>query len=203
LEKYRNLTVLSPTDDVLWNRLKQGDESAFSGLFERYHASLVNYGKTLTATSERVPDCVQDVFVDIWLYRCALNEVTSVKAYLLSSTRKRIARLHARDHIFRQTSSIEEVDFLLDFTIEDQLIADEETATKAAQLNHLINKLPARQKEVLYLRYYQGLSVKQIAEMLTINYQSVVNLLHRAIQYLRHEWSGELTLLFLVISTEL
>ena len=194
---------LSPTDDLLWTRLKRGDEVAFSLLFERYNATLVNYGRSLSGTPERVPDCVQDVFVDIWLYRNSLTEVASVKAYLLSCVRKRIARLHERDHIFRQTASVEEIDFLMDFTVEDQLIADEETAAKVVQLNQLINKLPARQKEAIYLRYYQGLSVEQIAEMMTINYQSVVNLLHRAIQHLRQEWSGELTLLFLVISTAL
>lgn len=190
----------SLTDDLLWQRLKMGDELAFSALFERYYRSLISYGNSLIAYPERVQDCVQDVFVNIWLYRNSLSESVVVKAYLLSSVRKRIARLHERDTVFRQTASLESVEFSMDFSIEDQLIADEETAARVAQLNRLINALPARQKEALYLRYHQGLSIEQIGEMLDINHQSVSNLLHRCIQHLRREWKGDLTLLLLLFS---
>jgi RNA polymerase sigma factor (sigma-70 family) len=190
----------SLTDEILWQRLKSGDELAFSALFERYYCSLINYGNSLSAYPERVQDCVQDVFVNVWLYRNNLSDNVVAKAYLLSSVRKRIARLHERDTIFRQTAPLDAVQFSLDFSIEDQLIADEETSAQVSQLNRLINALPPRQKEALYLRYHQGLTIEQIGEMLDINHQSVSNLLHRCIQHLRKEWKGDLTLLFLLFS---
>lgn len=187
-------------DETLWQRLKFGDEKAFSTLFERYYPSLINYGNSLLAHPERVNNCVQDVFVDLWLYRHSLGEAVVVKAYLLSSVRKRIARLYERDRIFRQTTSLDSIEFSMNFTVEDQLIADEEIAVKVGQLNRLINALPARQKEALYLRYHQGLSPEQIADMLDINHQSVSNLLYRAIQHLRKDWKGDLALLYLLLS---
>ena len=79
---------------------------------------------------DRVKDCVQDVFVDIWTYRYKLNEAMVVKAYLLSSVRKRIARLHHREHIFSNIKNTDSLEFLFDFSIEDRLIADETTAKK-------------------------------------------------------------------------
>ena len=188
----------SLTDETLWQRLKSGDELAFSALFARYYRSLINYGNSLSAYPEQVQDCVQDVFVNVWLYRSNLSDNVVAKAYLLSSVRKRIARRHERDTIFRQTSPLEAVQFSLDFSIEDQLIADEETSAQVSQLNRLINALPPRQKEALYLRYHQGLTIEQIGEMLDINHQSVSNLLHRCIQHLRKEWKGDLRLLFLL-----
>ncbi len=190
----------SLTDETLWQRLKIGDELAFSALFERYYRLLINYGNSLSSYPERVQDCVQDVFVNLWLYRNTLSDNVVVKAYLLSSVRKRIARLHERDTIFRQTAPLDAVQFSLDFSIEDQLIADEETLAQVSQLNRLINALPPRQKEALYLRYHQGLTIEQIGEMLDINHQSVSNLLHRCIQHLRKEWKGDLTLLVLLFS---
>ncbi len=196
---HKTVSIAQIADEILWHRLKQGDKAAFSELFERYHASLTVYGNSLMSHPERVQDCVQDVFVDVWLYRHSLSETVVVKAYLLSSVRKRIARLYQRDNVFRQTTSLESIEFLLDFSIEEQLIADEETATQVSQLNRLINNLPARQKEAIYLRFHQGLSIEQIGEMLDINYQSVTNLLHRAIQHLRKAWKGDLTLLALFI----
>ena len=188
------------SDSTLWNQLRAGEEEAFSLLFEKYYGSLVNYGKTLISESDTVKDCVQDVFVDIWMYRYKLNDAIAVKAYLLSCVRKRIARFHEREHIFSKVKDVDSLDFLFDFSIEEQLIADETTAIKVQQLNRLINNLPTRQKEALYLRYHQGLSVEQVAEVLNMNYQSTKNLLHRAILQLRKDFSISVLALFVGFS---
>ena len=175
-------------DCLLWSQLKAGDEEAFSLLFEKYYSLLVNYGKTLNSESEIVKDCIQDVFVDIWNYRNNLNEARVVKAYLLSSVRKRIVRLHERNHIFSNAINIDSIDFLYEYSIEDRLIADETMTNSVKKINMLLNSLPARQSEALYLRYHQGLTVDQVSEVLNINYQSTKNLLHRAILQLRKEF---------------
>ena len=189
------------SDITLWNQLRSGDEEAFSSLFERYYSTLVNYGKALMTGEDLVKDCVQDVFVDIWTYRYKLNEAIVVKAYLLSSVRKRIARLHHREHIFSNIKQIDSLEFLFDFSIEDRLIADETTAKKVEQLNKSINQLSDRQKEAIYLRYHQGLSVEQVAEVLNLNYQSTKNLLHRAILQLRKDFP--ISVLFLLLNFSL
>ena len=189
------------SDIALWTQLRLGDEEAFSSLFERYYSTLVNYGKTLMTGEDRVKDCVQDVFVDIWSYRHKLNEAIVVKAYLLSSVRKRIARLHHREHIFSNIKHIDSLEFLFDFSIEDRLIADETTAKKVEQLNKSINQLSDRQKEAIYLRYHQGLTVEQVAEVLNLNYQSTKNLLHRAILQLRKDFP--ISVLFLLLNISL
>ena len=186
------------SDIALWTQVRLGDEEAFSSLFERYYGSLVNYGKTLMTGEDRVKDCVQDVFVDIWTYRYKLNEAIVVKAYLLSSVRKRIARLHNREHIFSNIKNIDSLEFLFDFSIEDRLIAEETTTKKVEQLNKSINQLSDRQKEAIYLRYHQGLSVEQVAEVLNLNYQSTKNLLHRAILQLRKDFP--ISALFLLLN---
>lgn len=200
--KTRILPVNSIDDNTLWNDLKIGDEKSFSLLFERYYSDLVSYGNSLSPYAEKVQDCVQDVFTDIWLYRNSLQGSVVVKAYLLSSVRKRIARLYERDHIFRKTASTDAVEFLLEFAVDNELLDDDyATKEKVIHLNKLLNELPPRQKEALYLRYHQGLNVEQIAEMLDINYQSANNLLHRALLTLRKEWKGSLTIIAILFSS--
>ncbi|NDP22384.1 MAG: sigma-70 family RNA polymerase sigma factor [Paludibacter sp.] len=194
-----NSTYCPTTDDsTLWSNLKKGDEKAFSLLFEKYYEHLIRYGNSFSPHAEKVQDCIQDVFADLWLYKNSLNENANVKAYLLSSVRNRIARLQERDHIFRNTTSTDSIQFLFDFSIEHQLIIDENTADKVQQLNKYINLLPSRQKEALFLRYHQGLSVEEIADMLDVNYQSANNLLHRALLNLRKEWNTTIPLLVLL-----
>lgn len=186
-------------DLTLWNNLKVGDEKAFSILFEKYYSHLVRYGNSLCAYDDRVQDCVQDVFTDIWVYRESISASIVVKAYLLSCVRKRIARMYQRDPFFKKGSNIQTTAFLFDFSIEQQLIDDEITAEKVSQLNTLINNLPSRQKEALYLRHHQQLSVEQIAEMMNVNYQSVSNILFRAIQKIRADWKENILMILILI----
>ena len=191
----------SVDDAMLWNNLREGDEKSFSMLFERYYTDLVRYGNSLSPYEEKVQDCIQDVFTDIWVYRNTLQNSVVVKAYLLSSVRKRIARLHERDHIFRKTTSTDSIAFLLEFSVDYELIDDDyATKEKVIHLNNLLNDLPARQKEALYLRYHQGLTVEQIAEMLDVNYQSASNLLHRGLLSLRKEWKGSFSIFLMLFS---
>jgi DNA-directed RNA polymerase specialized sigma24 family protein len=48
-----------------------------------------------------------------------------------------------------------------------------------------LNELPARQREVVYLRYFQDLGIEEIAQVLSVNYQSVLNALSRAMKNLK------------------
>ncbi|OYX79694.1 MAG: RNA polymerase subunit sigma-24 [Flavobacteriales bacterium 32-34-25] len=191
-------TVLD--DNELWIELKAGDEKAFSKLFKRYYNYLVQYGNSFSPFSEKIQDCVQDVFTDIWVYRNSLSDTVVVKAYLLSSVRKRIVRLQERDRVFNKSKSVDAIAFLFDFSVEQQLISDELTEGKVKQLNKVLNVLPARQKEALYLRYHHSLGVDEIATILNVNYQSANNLLHRALVNIRKEWKGTFILLIVFLT---
>ena len=200
----KTLQFKTSDDLTLWTNLKNGDEKSFSLLFEKYYGDLVNYGNSLSPNAEKVQDCVQDVFTDIWVYRNSLQNSVVVKAYLLSIVRKRIARLYERDHIFRKTASTDDIAFLLEFSVENDLLDDDyATKEKVIYLNKLLNELPARQKEALYLRYHQALSVEQIAEMLDVNYQSANNLLYRGLLSLRKDWKGSIPLILLLSTSVL
>lgn len=187
-------------DQDLWCLLKAGDEEAYSQLFRKHYASLVSYGKSLTSHHILVQDCVQEVFIEIWMYRNNLVIPSSVKAYLLSGVRKRIARKLERDHIFRHSDELADVNCEVSFTVLDEMISDEETRNQVYTLNHFINQLPRRQREALYLRYHQELDIEEIAQLLQVNSQSVSNLLHRGIKHLREIWVGELPSLLVLFS---
>jgi len=201
------MTLEHEHDAKLWDLLISGDEKAYSDLFRKYYSPLITYGNSLTSHRILVADCVQEVFLDIWVYRRKLTRPASVKAYLLSGVRKRIARRLERERIFKHPQGLEEAGldhglaFRLNFTVLDELILDEETRQQVGQINRLLNQLPERQKEALYLRYHQGLDIPQIAEMMEINPQSASNLLHRAIKFLRRSWVGDTALLLLFLNS--
>ena len=65
------------------------------------------------------------------------------------------------------------------------LMEDHEKAERREKLRQLVQSLPDRQKEVIHLRFFMNLKNEEIAEVLNINYQSVSNLLVRALKKIK------------------
>jgi RNA polymerase sigma-70 factor (ECF subfamily) len=68
---------------------------------------------------------------------------------------------------------------------ETLLIEDEESIEKAHRLSIALQKLSRRQKEIIYLKYYQELSYAEVCDIMDINYQIARNLLYQSIKVLK------------------
>jgi RNA polymerase sigma factor (sigma-70 family) len=176
-------------DYDLWVSLKSGDLKAFSTLFKVYYPLLHNYGLKLSNYNEQLTeDCLQEFFLYIYQHRENLADLNSIKPYLYVSFRR---------HLFREikkaskTINCDKDDFFVDisFSAEDVIIQQEIDVLKKESLETLLNALPNRQKEVLYLKYYSDLNINEIAKVLEIKYQSVLNLIHKGIKKLRQDAS--------------
>ena len=88
-----------------------------------------------------------------------------------------------------------ETTFTLDQSALDQLIYDEKELNRQKKLNQLLNDLPVRQKMVIQYRFIEGLKYEEIAQLMDMNYQSVHNLLQRALNKIREEWQDDKSLL--------
>lgn len=169
-------------EGVLWSHFIEGDKSAFSKLYKAHASQLYQYGLKLTSNVELIKDNIQELFIELWQTRETKQQVVHVKTYLLSALRYKILKSlkktpHAPidDHqVVHQTHSR-----------ETEIILAEIDAHKTYELRKLISKLPQRHREIIHLKYYQGLDAEQMAQILSINKQSVANLLHRALSGLR------------------
>lgn len=180
------------TDSQLWQQLKNGSELALGKLLKKYFNLLQNYGYKFVRNEDFVKDCVQEVFVEIWTRRNTIAQPDSVRAYLLSSVRKKILRESVRQKINQESELIDienDLNFV-EFSPELQIIEEEITQENIRKISKLLNSLPKRQREVIYLRYYQNLERDEIALIMGINSQSVSNLMQVAFQTIRENWSG-------------
>ena len=96
----------------------------------------------------------------------------------------------ARRKIGNQTLP-DEYDFSHEFSIEKVIIAKQVSEENASRLKSILALLSKREKEVIYLKYYQYLDNGQIADLMNISRQSVYNLLHDAIRKLKGLWHKE------------
>ena len=178
------------TDGVLWQQLQKGSELALGKLINRYFNPLLNYGCKFIRDEAFVKDCVQEVFIEIWNRRDRISSPDSVRAYLLSSVRKRVLREGFRQQIIRDDapSDLENDGTLTDFSPEWTIIEQESLAETTHRIADALAKLPKRQREVIYLRYYQNLERDEIAAIMQVNPQSVSNLLQAAYTSMRENW---------------
>ncbi|WP_229216554.1 RNA polymerase sigma factor [Dyadobacter sp. 3J3] len=173
-------------DKMLWLAFKEGDERAFTTLYHKYVHVLYGYGKKLISDQEAVQDIVQELFIDIWQSRSRLSDVESPKFYLFRALRRRIHKSLNGKHINQNWDNIDEGIHPVDLPKEYQIIEQEDFQRQKEELDSWLKSLPERQYEVLMLRYYQDFTYTEISEILSINEQSVRNLIQRAVLKLRH-----------------
>lgn len=186
-------------DQELWSRFRGGDADAFSDLMRRYSRLLFRYGSRLSPDSDLVKDCIQDIYFDLWEHRSTINQTASVKPYLFKALRLRIFREQIKWGRYENLE--DDMTFSVEFSIESQLINQQQIEETKEKLGKLMNTLPKRQKEILYLKFYEELNHDDIAKVMNMNRQSVYNLLHESILRLRKNWhtSCSYTSLLLIV----
>lgn len=82
--------------------------------------------------------------------------------------------------------------FEIEFSIEEKFIQNESTLALTLKIKYAIEMLPKRQKEVIYLKFFQELEREQIAKIMDIAPQTVSNLLQMAVKQLKKRWITDL-----------
>lgn len=173
-------------DDLqLWRRLKNGDQNALEEIYNLHADSLENYARKFTTDIELIEDTIHDIFVLIWQKKDALSDTDSIIKYLCVSLRRELIRRIEKSHKISGIDYIENTDTDFALSIEDILIQDETNEKNKSKIKDAFEFLSSRQREAIYLKYYEELSYEQICEIMDINYQSVRNLISKGIIELR------------------
>jgi len=190
----------SGQEEQIWQAFKQGDTTAFTDLVTNYYPILLKYGLRICKDSDVVKDSLHTIFLDIWNRRARLNEVRSIKAYLLTSLRRKLYKETQRSQRnFSADDALDEYDFQVQFAIETDIIENEIKDENLKKLRINLQQLSKRQREAIYLRFYQALAYEDIAQIMAINQHSAVNLIYEALKLLRKHW-GSLSI-FLLATT--
>lgn len=188
------------TTRTLWQRMRAGDRAAFDQLARMHYHLLLNFGSQYSQDRELVKDCVQDLFLGIWERQSKLTEPQKVTSYLVNSLRNNLVRRLSRVQTVPLSTSEET---LTDSPcIESYLIEAESEEILTHHLRQALDQLPPRQREILFLKFYQNLSNEDIADCLLINKQTVANQTHSGLKTLRKHlpkiisivWQGMLVL---------
>lgn len=180
-------------DILLWESFRNGDRDAFATLFRRHYDALYRYGGKFIDNPGQLEDSIQELFVELWQSQSRIP-VISVRAYLFKSLKYKLLKTYRRR---RNLFPIGDYQGVFEWSHEDQLIAGERDAENSKKVLGALNRLSNRQKEIVYLKYFQNLSYEEISVVMNINYQVARNLLYQAIKSLKTLLAGAFIYFFL------
>lgn len=167
-----------------WEQTLVGDVKSFSRIHDTLYSPLYFYLFKIVKDEDAAQDILQDLFIKFWERKERFGPINNVKYYFFKSARSlAINYLKAYRPELLDLQNHKQVDVV--FSTEDLLVSMEAGRETRQILAMALNTLPKRQKEMIFLRYFDEWNYDQIAEVTGLQYQSVVNHVHRGINQLR------------------
>jgi RNA polymerase sigma factor (sigma-70 family) len=188
-------------DDVhLWQNVKKDNELAFSILYKKYTRRLYNYGVHSCHDHDLVMDCLQELFVSIWDRRKNLTTVHSVSSYLFKSFRRLLMkRLSWRKRFLHTIEANQDKYFEIILPVDSIIEANEQQSEQSEKLRRSLSGLTKRQREAIFLKFYNDLSYSDIASIMELQVDSVYNIISKAIDSLRSQLKIFVTVMIVTI----
>ena len=171
------------TDIELWNAFKNKDKNAFDLLFKLFYPSLFLYGFKITRDRALLEDAIQELFLELWT-TTAKSKVRSVKAYLFRALQYKLIK-KLNDNKLTRYPADDNFQYNFEVSHETLLVAQQTTEEDRNRIINFMARLSARQREIIYLRFYRNMPYEDISEIMGINYQASRNLLSQSVKALR------------------
>ncbi len=199
----RRATPAMDEDDELVARLRAGDEQAFVALVSRHHAAMVRVAGSFVSSPAIAEEVVQDTWLGVLRGIDGFAGRSSFRTWLLRILVNRARSTGVREH---RSVAVGDAGPVVDRSrfdasgawmappqhwvedSDDRLLAE----GLADQLQTALGELPARQREVVVLRDVDGLSGREVCDVLEISEANQRVLLHRGRSHLRQALENEL-----------
>lgn len=180
--------------------LIEGNEKAFSELFNMFYNDVYAYSLSMLKNEVLAEEIVQDVFLNIWLHRDRLNPDLSFKSYVFTITRNLTFNLISK--VANSHKLKEEVFYTSQKSynpIEDSLAEADYDAIK----NKAIEQLPPKRRVIFEMSRNEEMSYEEISKELNISVSTVKGQMSKALAEIRTflETHGNVALLISLLSS--
>lgn len=172
------------TDEVLMQKITSGDKRAFDDLYTRYATPLLNYfHRMLWKDREKAEDFVHDLFAKIIQKPESFDASRSFKTWVYSVANNMCKNEYKRQEVRSGTRN----------GLEDYTAVSDETVNALQQTHHTLfgeefkqklDELDEKHREAFVFRHIEGLSIKEIAELLKISEGTIKSRIFYATKYL-------------------
>jgi RNA polymerase sigma factor (sigma-70 family) len=166
--------------------VRAGDAAAYRYLCEVALPLLFQFAYHIIRSRETAEDAVQTVLADVWIYRTRFHPAGPLRAYLYRCVRNQL--LDTIDHARVVERAEEIVDAEEPYgmgTKPEPADALSETADTITTVSAAIQQLPERQRTAVLLRWYDGMTTAEVAQVMGIARQVAERLLQKGEAKLR------------------
>lgn len=165
----------------------------YRDLYIRYYNKLYNYGRKFTTDVILIEDSIQDIFLDYWKRKDTHPQPEAINSYFFSAFRYSLFKKINREKKHIALSDEKEEP---DFSIPHFAGRHDTSPDMEERIQSALRQLTGRQREALFLRFYEGLSYEEIAVIMDISVKASYKLMARALLQLKNTLSLPVWLLF-------
>jgi RNA polymerase sigma-70 factor (ECF subfamily) len=187
----KNRTMLLDDDQVLIQRILEGDKSSFEELMKKYNRKMFNFILRMVREEEIAVELTQDFFIKIFTVLHKYNF-----QYKFSTWAYRICYNMVIDYVRKHQIFVDSLDN--DAISPKQLVdsknyVDEDGFDKLEReetreyIWKMVEVMPFKYKELILMRYMQGLKYDEIAQIANLPVGTVKNRIFKAKELLRKE----------------
>jgi len=163
-------------------QIAKGDKAAFDKFFESYYPKLLRFARLFVASQQQAEDVVADVLTNLLIQRERVFALDHFEAYLYSSVKNKALSSLKRRHNTETSLGVEHQPLQISTSDPYQLLEQKEFNEFVIQI---IENLPPKRKMVFQMIREEGLSYREVAELLDISERTVEVHLKLAIKDLR------------------
>lgn len=173
-------------DLALMARIRRRDTTALAELYDKYGTRVYSLAVTIAGEDMAAQEITQDTFIKVWEHPETYRyDESKFLAWLLM-----IARHRAIDHLRREKLRSGQSMSMDDDAMPEMPDASLDVEERWREMRHVLNGLPAEQRQVIEMAYYHALSQSEIAELLKWPLGTVKTRLRLGMQKLREMLRG-------------
>jgi RNA polymerase sigma factor (sigma-70 family) len=156
-------------------------------LYVEFGPLLYNYGCKITPQTSLVEDSIHDVFVNLLKNPQHAHTIENPKAYLFKSFRRQLMsklKADAKSHPLL-LSDKDVYPFNIELSSETFQIAEETHKEHQRKLSNAIQQLSARQREAIYLKFYENHSYEEVASIMKVEKSALYSMIYKSLVQLR------------------
>ncbi|HYE23459.1 MAG TPA: RNA polymerase sigma factor [Candidatus Paceibacterota bacterium] len=163
--------------------MKRIDEESFISAYDDYADALFRYAYFRVYDRERAKEIMQEAFLKTWEYLASGKKITNVRAFLYRT----VHNLSVNEAVRHKAYSLEEMQEVAGFDPAETKEATPEEAAEYQLVLAALEKLEEAERDVIVMRYVDGLPVQEIAHILKEAPNTVSVRIHRALQKVRDQ----------------
>jgi RNA polymerase sigma-70 factor (ECF subfamily) len=167
-------------------KIQQGDEQAFEQLFKEYYFPLSRFAWRYVKSKAVAEELVQDVFTVIWEEQAGWQPTGSMRTYLYQ-----MVKSQSIDYLRHRQVQRKYDPQWMEEQAQPPIYFEDSSEKKQLQeaIKREIETLPPRSKMAFKLHRYDGLTYKEIAEVMDISVKTVESQMSRTLKRLRERLS--------------